>query len=172
MSTINNRQCPSFLINPLGYLMFFQWNSMEFQWDPLDVPNQIQSNPMKIQWKSNEHLMKTNGIQWNSMEFPMRSKVVVYFGGKSRKYLLRLRYFWPSGGRLLIRTWHYLQNETQEAMRRRRDANSSTESPTPSSSVPGAGATSLEKATRTGKFLRDFLWGKNISNIFHRKKKW
>ena len=31
--------------------------------------------------------MKTNGIQWNSMEFPMGSKVVVYLGGKSRKYL-------------------------------------------------------------------------------------
>ena len=50
--------------------------------------------------------MKTNGIQWNSMEFPMGSKVVVYLGGKSRKYLLR--YFWPSGGGLLIRPLHYM----------------------------------------------------------------
>ena len=39
---------------------------MEFYWDPLDFPNQIQSNPMKIQWQSNENLMNTNGIQWNS----------------------------------------------------------------------------------------------------------
>ena len=39
---------------------------MEFQWDPLDFPNQIQSNPMKIQWKSNE---QSNENQWNSMEF-------------------------------------------------------------------------------------------------------
>ena len=39
---------------------------MEFYWDPLDFPNQIQSNPMKIQWQSNENLLKPNGIQWNS----------------------------------------------------------------------------------------------------------
>ena len=48
MATINNRQCPSLLINPLGYLMFFQWISMEFQWDPLDFPNQIQQVKSKV----------------------------------------------------------------------------------------------------------------------------
>ena len=85
MSAIHNRQCPSLLIKPLGYLMFFQWNSMEFQWDPLDFPNQIQSNPMNIPWTSNENLMKINGIQWNSMEFANQIQSVVYPGGKSRK---------------------------------------------------------------------------------------
>ena len=40
---------------------------MEFEWDPLDFSNQIQSNPMKIPWKTHDNLMKTNKIQWNSM---------------------------------------------------------------------------------------------------------
>ena len=67
--------------------------------------------------------MKTNGIQWNSMEFPMRSKVVVYLGGKSRKYLLR--YFWPSGGggfintklALLARAWNLSVSNVQSFWR-------------------------------------------------------
>ena len=54
---------------------------MEFQWDPLEFPNQIQSNPMKIPCQFNE---KSNENQWNSMEFNGVSneiQSVVYLGG-------------------------------------------------------------------------------------------
>ena len=85
---------------------------MEFQWDPLEFPNQIQSNPMKIPCQFNENLMKTNGTQWNSMEFPMRSKVSFIYGEIQEIASELLLTSWGGGG-LLIRTCHYLVGKSK-----------------------------------------------------------
>ena len=47
---------------------------MEFQWVPLDFPNQIQSNTMKISMKisrtSNENQWDSMEFQWDPLDFP------------------------------------------------------------------------------------------------------
>ena len=72
---------------------------MEFQWDPLDFPNQIQSNPMKIPWNSNE---QSNENQWNSMEFNGISNEIqsgrLFRGGIHEIPSKVLLTFWGGGG--------------------------------------------------------------------------
>ena len=53
--------------------------------------------------------MKTNGIQWNSIEFPMRSKVSCFSRGEIQEIASELLLTSWGGGGLLIWTCHYTQ---------------------------------------------------------------